>query len=144
MKFRALPTITITWKNHENGSHTNKNSTRYRSWHTLVRGETYLYDILITRIWGGSHSSVCYYLSQPAKQAVFIIVPIYCSIQFTFEMPICFSQRCLKWRLYIATRRVLGRLWHSNTLNRNLKEERRKNKRFVICENSYIYILYII
>ena len=30
------------------------------------------------------------------KQAVFIIVPIYCSIQFTFEMPICFSQRCLK------------------------------------------------
>ena len=27
-------------------------------------------------------------------------------------------------------------------LNRNLKEERRKNKRFAICENSYIYILY--
>ena len=75
--FRALTTITITWKNHENCSHTNKNSTRYRSWHTLVRGESYLYDILITRICGGSHSYVCYYLSQPAKkQAVFIIVPI--------------------------------------------------------------------
>ena len=69
--FRALTTITITWKNHENGSHTNKNSTRYRSWHTLVRGESYLYDILITRICGGSHSSVCYYLSQPAKGGCF-------------------------------------------------------------------------
>ena len=43
------------------------------------------------------------------KQAVFIIVPIYCSIQFTFEMPICFSQRCLQWRLCIAARRVLWR-----------------------------------
>ena len=64
------------------------------------------------------------------KQAVFTIVPIYCSIQFTFEMPICFSQRCLKWRLYIATRRVLGRLWsnisHSNTFEP--KFERRKKK----------------
>ena len=69
--FRALTTITITWKNHENGSHTNKNSTRYRSWHTLVRGESYLYDILITRICGGSHSYVCYYLSQPAKTGCF-------------------------------------------------------------------------
>ena len=93
--FRALTTITITWKNHENCSHTNKNSTRYRSWHTLVRGESYLYDILITRICGGSHSSVCYYCLSLLKQAVFIVVPIYCSIQFTFEMPICFCQRCL-------------------------------------------------
>ena len=80
--FRALTTITITWKNHENGSHTNKNSTRYRSWHTLVRGESYLYDILITRICGGSHSYVCYYCLSLPKQAVYIIVPIYCSIQF--------------------------------------------------------------
>ena len=108
MRFRALTTITTTWKNHENGSHTSKNSTRYRSCHTLVRGESYLYDILITRICGGSHSSVCYYLSQPAKQAVFIIVPIYCSIQFTFKMPIYFSQCCLQWRLYIATEEFLA------------------------------------
>ena len=74
--FRALTTITITWKTHENGSHTNKNSTRYRSCHTLVRGEYYLRHIIITRICGGSHSSVCYYCLSLLKQAVFIIVPI--------------------------------------------------------------------
>ena len=36
-----------------------------------MRGESYLYDILITRSCGGSHSSVCYYLSQPAKGGCF-------------------------------------------------------------------------
>ena len=71
MRFRALPTITITWENHENCSHTSKKSTRYRSWHTMVRGEYYLYHILITRICGGTHSSVCYYLSQPAITGCF-------------------------------------------------------------------------
>ena len=71
LRFRALHFYTMTWKNHKNGSHTNKNSTRYRSWHTMVRGESYLYDILITRICGGSHSYVCYYLSQPAKTGCF-------------------------------------------------------------------------
>ena len=75
----------MTWKKHENGSHTNKNSTRYRSWHTLVRGESYLYDILITRICGGSHSYVCYYYLSLLKQAVFIIVPIILLNTVTFE-----------------------------------------------------------
>ena len=130
LRFRALTTITTTWKNHENGSHTNKNSTRYRYWHTMVWGESYLYHILITRICGGSHSYVCYYCLSLLREAVFIIVPIYCSIQLHLKMPICFSQRCLKWRLYIATRRVLGRLWsnisHSNTFEP--KFERRKKK----------------
>ena len=42
----------------------------------MVYEEYYLYHIIITRSCGGSHSSVCYYLSQPAKQAVFIVVPI--------------------------------------------------------------------
>ena len=37
----------------------------------MVRGESYLYDILITCICGGSHSYVCYYLSQPAKGGCF-------------------------------------------------------------------------
>ena len=37
----------------------------------MVRGESYLYDILITRICGGSHSYVCYDLSQPAKTGCF-------------------------------------------------------------------------
>ena len=129
--FRALTTITITWKTHENGSHTNKNSTRYRYWHTLVYGESYLYDILITRICGGSHSCVCYYCLSLLKQAVFIIVPIYCSIQFTFEMPICFSQCCLQWRLYIATVKEFFDKWRYMT-QRNAgnkpKNEKRRTK----------------
>ena len=41
----------------------------------MVRGESYLYDILITRICGGSHSSVCYYCLSLLKEAVYIIVP---------------------------------------------------------------------
>ena len=76
LRFRALTTITITWKNHKNCSHTNKNSSRYFSCHTMVWGESYLCHILITRICGGSHSSVCYICLSLLKQAVFIIVPI--------------------------------------------------------------------
>lgn len=87
----------MTWKNHENCSHTNKNSTRYRSWHTLVRGESYLYDILITRICGGSHSYVCYYYLSLLKQAVFIIVPIISpNTVLHLKGQFCFSQRCLQ------------------------------------------------
>ena len=51
----------------------------------MVRGESYLYDILITRICGGSHSSVCYYCLSLLKQAVFIIVPIILLNTVTFE-----------------------------------------------------------
>ena len=138
MRFRALHFYTITWKNHKNGSHTNKNSTRYRSWHTLVRGETYLYDILITRIWGGSHSSVCYYLSQPAIQAVFIIVPIYCSIQFTFKMPICFC-----WR-FVAIEEFLADMKQNIVTCTICNMQHLQHATLSVCclvGNSYIYII---
>ena len=131
MKFRVLPTITITWKNHENGSHTNKNSTRYRYWHTMVWGESYLYHILITRICVVSHISVCYYLSQPAKTGCFHNSTHYIAqysyiwkYQFALVNVVC-NEGCI-----FATRRVLGRLWsnisHSNTFEP--KFERRKKK----------------
>ena len=147
LRFRALTTITITWKNHENCSHTNKNSTRYRSWHTTVRGESYLYDILITCICGGSHSSVCYYLSQPAKGGCFhnstiILLNTVCiwKYQFVLVNVVCNEGCVLQPEEFLENMKQYITFEHF--LNRNLKEERRKNKRFAICENSYIYILY--
>ena len=147
MKFRALPTITITWKNHENGSHTNKNSTRYRSCHTLVYWEYYLYHIIITRSCGGSHSSVCYYLSQPAKTGCFHNSTHYIA-QYSYIWKYQFALVNVVWNegYILQPEEFLAdyeAIYHIRTLlNRNLKEERRKNKRFAICENSYIYILY--
>ena len=53
----------------------------------MVRGEYYLSHIIITRICGGSHSSVCYYLSQPAKTGCFHNTAHYIPniVWFTFE-----------------------------------------------------------
>ena len=147
MRFRTLHFYTITWKNHKNGSHTNKNSTWYRSCHTTVWGEYYLCHILITRICGGSHSYVRYYYLSLLKQAVFIIVPIispntvlHLKGQFALVNVVWNEGYILQPEEFLADYEAI---YHIRTLlNRNLKEERRKNKRFAICENSYIYILY--
>ena len=62
----------------------------------MVRGESYLYDILITRICGGSHSYVCYYLSQPAKTGCFhnsthniVQYSLYLKCQFALVNVVC-------------------------------------------------------
>ena len=141
MKFRTLHFYTITWKNHKNCSHTNKNSSRYFSCHTMVWGESYLCHILITRICGGSHSYVCYYCLSLLREAVFIIVPIYCSIQFTFKMPICFC-----WR-FVAIEEFLADMKQNIVTCTICNMQHLQHATLSVCclvGNSYIYIILFI
>ena len=61
--------------------------------------------ILLSHVAAEAPTAACaiIYLSL-LKQAVFIVEPIYCSIQFTFEMPICFC-----WR-FVATEEFFGNM----------------------------------
>ena len=134
MRFRALTTITITWKNHK---------TAHIPIKTVpdIAPGTHWWEENLTCMIFLSHASaeaptatcaiICLSL---LKQAVFIIVPIYCSIQLHLKMPICFSQRCLKWRLCIATEEFMAdwNIW-------NMKHETWNGKHVLML----IIILYI-
>ena len=90
---------------------------------------------------------MCYYLSQPAKGGCFhnstdyiAQYSLHLKYQFALVNVVCNEGCVLQPEEFLADYEAI---YHIRTLlNRNLKEERRKNKRFAICENSYIYILY--
>ena len=112
MRFRVLPTITITWKNHENCSHTSKKVPD-------IAPGTHWWEENLTCMIFLSHASAeaptatcAIILSQPAKTGCFHSSTHYIAqYRLHLKIPICFSQRCLKWRLCIATEELFLADW---------------------------------